>query len=144
MHDCYIHVSIFLARIVHFQFHVRINLTFLGLPSLLLIPISKPKLLKKIEQKKLPRDNIIEDNRWCRLVSFSDLPNLGNHVQGFWAKRGAHGTTTLLWPNNAPSIHPLETTLIKYNSLVNQPQQPSYLHNIFCKTSYLPFFTLRR
>jgi hypothetical protein len=97
MHDYYIHVSISLAGIVHFQLHVRINLSFLGLPSLLLIPISKPKLLKKIgEKKKLPRDNIIEDNSWSRLVSFSDLPNLGNHVQGFWATRSAHGTTRLL------------------------------------------------
>ncbi len=53
MPDYYIHVSISLVGVVHFQLHVRINLAFLGLPSLLLIPISKPKLLvlKKIENK---------------------------------------------------------------------------------------------
>jgi hypothetical protein len=47
-------------------------------------------------------------------------------------------------PMHYPSIHQLETTLMNYDSLVNKPQQPNYLHNIFCKNSYLPFFTLPR
>lgn len=96
--------------IVHFQLHVRMNLTFLGLPSL---------LLKKIEKKSCQETTSLRIIGGVDRCLFLTSQTWAIMFKAFGPKGGLMEQQGYCDP---PMHHTSETTLMNYDSLVNEPQ----------------------